>query len=107
MTATNSLNHATRLYNRDIATRTAIGAASSAAIAFGQLGFNREVMFVASARCMIKFGASDVAAAAVADTDVMVIPADTMFHMRLDEGVTHFTVIRDTADGFLRCYPVA
>lgn len=96
----------TRAYNWAQASRTAIGSASSAAVPIGALGASREVMLVASSRCFIKFGASGVAAAAAADADLLALPADAMFHLRIPAGVTHFRVIRDTADGFLRVTPV-
>lgn len=102
-----SLSNGTREYNLAAATRTAVGSTSSAAVAIGTLSTSREVMLIASTRCMIKFGNSGVAAAAVNDADVLALPADAMFHMRIPAGVTHFRVIRDTADGFLRCIPVA
>ncbi len=104
---TDGIGNGTREYNFAAATRTAIGATSSAAVAIGTLGTSREVMLVASSRCMIKWGTSGVTAAAATDTDVLVLPADAMFHLRVPNGVTHFRVIRDTADGFLRVTPVA
>lgn len=101
------IGNGTREYNLAQGTRTAVGSASSAAIAIGTLGASREVMLIASTRCFLKLGASGVAAAAAADTDVLALPADAMFHLRIPAGVTHFRVIRDTADGFLRVIPVA
>jgi hypothetical protein len=96
----------TRAYNFAQATRTAIASASSAAVAIGTLGASREVMLVSSARCFIKWGEAGIAAAAASDLDVLALPADAMFHLRIPAGVTHFRVIRDTADGFLRVTPV-
>lgn len=105
--ATDAFGNGTRQYNFAQATRTSIAATSSSAVAIGTLGTSREVMLVASSRCFVKFGASGVSAAAAADTDVLALPADAMFHLRIPDGVTHFRVIRDTADGFLRVTPVA
>jgi hypothetical protein len=96
----------TRAYNLAQATRTAVGATSSAAVAIGTLAASREVMLIASTRCFIRFGASTVTAANATDANLLVLPADAMFHMRLPSGVTHYTVIRDTADGFVRIVPV-
>jgi hypothetical protein len=96
----------TRAYNFDQATRTAVGATSSAAVAIGTLSASREVMLITSTRCFIRFGASTVTAANATDAALLVLPADAMFHMRLPSGVTHYTVIRDTADGFVRFVPV-
>jgi len=97
----------TREYNLAQGTRTAVVTASSAAIPIGTLGTSRELMLVASTRCFVRFGTSAVSAAAATDTTVLALPADAMFHLRVPAGVTHFTVIRDTADGFLRTIPVA
>jgi hypothetical protein len=96
----------TRAYNFAQATRTAVGATSSAAVAIGTLSASREVMLVASTRCFIRFGTSTVTAANATDAALLALPADAMFHMRLPSGVTHYTVIRDTADGFVRIVPV-
>jgi hypothetical protein len=96
----------TRAYNFDQATRTAVGATSSAAQAIGTLSASREVMLITSARCFIRFGALSVGAANASDAALLALPADAMFHMRLPSGVTHYTVIRDTADGFVRFVPV-
>jgi len=105
--AVNAFGSGTREYNLAQGTRTAIASTSSAAVAIGTLGTSREVMLIASSRCFIRFGASNVAAAVAADANVLALPTDAMFHLRVPSGVTHFTVIRDTADGFLRCIPVA
>ena len=96
----------TRAYNFAQATRTAVGATSSAAVALGTLAASREVMLVASTRCFIRFGTSTVTAANATDPALLALPADAMFHMRAPSGVTHYTVIRDTADGFVRIVPV-
>jgi hypothetical protein len=100
-------NHSTREYTFSAGTRTTVSGTSSAAIAIGTMGVGREIMLIASTRCFIKFGASDVTAAAATDTDVLALPADVMFHLRVPSGVTHFRVIQDSAGGFLRCIPVA
>lgn len=105
--ATDATGNGTRQYNFAVATRTAVGATSSSAVAIGTLGTSREVMLVASTRCFIRWGDSGVTAAAAADADVLALPADALFHLRVPVGVTHFRVIRDTADGFLRVTPVA
>jgi hypothetical protein len=96
----------TRAYNFDQATRTAVGATSSSAQVIGTLSASREVMLVASTRCFVRFGALSVGAANATDANLLPLPADAMFHMRLPSGVTHYTVIRDTADGFVRIVPV-
>ena len=100
-------DHTTRRYNYAAGTRTTVSGTSSAAVALGALGTTREIMLIASSRCFIKFGASDVTAAAATDTDVLALPADVMFHLRVPASVTHFRVIQDSAGGFLRCIPVA
>ena len=100
------INGGTREYNYAVATRTAVGAASSAAIPIGALGASREVRFISSTRCFIKFGLAGVSAAAAADLDVLALPADTLWHERIPVNVTHFRVIRDSADGWVRCTPV-
>lgn len=95
----------TRAYNFAQGTSTAVGATSSAAIAIGTLGSTREIMMICSSRCHIRFGAAGVAAAAIA-AGVLPLAADERFHMKVPSGVTHFTVIRDTADGVLNVIPV-
>jgi hypothetical protein len=106
MPVTDTAASGTRAYNFAQATRTAVGATSSAAVEIGTLSASREVMLIASTRCFIRFGASTVTAANAADAALLVLPADAMFHMRLPSGVTHYTVIRDTADGFVGIVPV-
>jgi hypothetical protein len=106
MPVTDTAASGTRAYNFDQATRTAVGATSSAAAAIGTLSASREVMLITSARCFIRFGTLSVGAANATDANLLVLPADAMFHMRLPSGVTHYTVIRDTADGFVRFVPV-
>jgi hypothetical protein len=96
----------TRAYNFDQATRTAVGATSSSAQAIGTLAASREVMLIASTRCFIRFGTLSVGAANATDANLLPLPVDAMFHLRLPSGVTHYTVIRDTADGFVRIVPV-
>lgn len=105
--AGDAIGNGTREYNLAQGTRTAVAATASAAIAIGTLGASRELMLIASARCFVKFGTSGVAAPAATDTDVLALPADAMFHLRIPVGVTHFRVIRDSADGFIRAIPVA
>lgn len=96
----------TREYNLAAGTRTAVAAASSAAVVIGTLGPSREVLIVPSVRCFIIFGSSGVAAAAVAAGNLPV-PADAMFHARIPAGATHYRVIRDAAtDGFVSVIPV-
>jgi hypothetical protein len=63
-------------------------------------------MLITSSRCFVKFGTSAVTAAVATDLDVLAVPADAMFHLRIPATATHFTVIRDTADGFIRAIPV-
>jgi hypothetical protein len=104
--AVDAFGNGTREYNFAQGTRTAVGATSSAAVALGTLGPSREVMLIASTRCFVRFGGSGVTAAAASDANVLALPSDAMFHLRLPAGVTHLTVIRDTADGFLRAIPV-
>jgi hypothetical protein len=106
MPVTDTAAAGTRAYNLAQATRTAVGATSSVAVAIGTLAASREVMLVASTRCFIRFGTSSVAAATATDAALLALPADAMFHMRLPSDVTHYTVIRDTADGFVRFVPV-
>jgi len=105
--ASDAFGNGTREYNLGQGTRTAVATASSAAVAIGTLGASRELMLAASTRCFVRFGTSAVTAAAATDANVLALPADVMFHLRVPAGVTHFTVIRDTADGFLRTIPVA
>lgn len=105
--AADGFGNGTREYNLAQGTRTAVATASSAAVPIGTLGASRELMLIASTRCFVRFGTSAVTAALATDANVLPVPVDAMFHLRLPAGVTHFTVIRDTADGFLRTIPVA
>lgn len=105
--ATDANGNGTREYNRSVATRTVVGATSSAAIPLPALGASREVQWMASTRCLVKLGTSAMAPAAATDTDVQPVAADTYWHERIPIGVTHYTVIRDTTDGIIRCIPVA
>ncbi len=95
----------TRLYNFDAATRTAVGSASTRS-ALGMIGAQREIMLTASADCHIRFGDSTVVVAA-SDAPALRLFAGERFHLRVPSGVTHYAVIRDAADGFLRVTPVA
>jgi len=103
---TDKMGTGTREYNFTDATRTAVAATSTAAVAIGTLGESREVMAHASTRCFVRFGASDVAAAS-AGAGQLILEAGERFHLRLAAGVTHFRVIRDTADGFITVTAVA
>ncbi len=103
---TDAYGNGTRTYNFAAGTRTAVGATSSAAVALGTRGTSGEYMLIASTRCFVRFGGSGVTAAVGTDANVLALPADAMFHLRLPAGVTHLTVIRDTADGFIRAIPV-
>jgi hypothetical protein len=103
---TDAYGSGTRQYNLAAATRTAIANTSSAAVAIGTLGASREILLIPSTRCFVRFGASDVAASSATDATVLPLPSDTQFTLRVPIGVTHFTVIRSTADGFLHCIPV-
>lgn len=105
--ATDANGNGTREYNLSAATRTAVGSTSSAAVAIGTLGTSREVMWTSSTRCFVRLGGSAVTAAVATDANVLPIAVDSMFHIRIPASVTHYTVIRDTADGFIRCIPVA
>lgn len=105
--ATDAVGNGTREYNLSAATRTAVGSTSSAAVAIGTLGTSREVMWIASTRCFIRLGTSAVTDAASADANVLPIAVDSHWHQRIPVGVTHYTVIQDTANGILRCIPVA
>lgn len=100
-----AINSGTREYNYAAATRTAVGAASSAAIPIGALGASREVRFISSTRCFIKFGLAGMPEVAATDRDALALPADTLWHERIPVNVTHFRVIRDSADGWVRCTP--
>lgn len=105
--ATDPYGSGSREYNFAQGTRTAVGAASSAAVAIGTLGASRELMLIASTRCFVRFGGAGVADAA-AGAGVLPLAADERFHIRIPAaGVTHFKVIRDSADGFLTAIPVA
>lgn len=104
--ATAPYGSGTREYNLAVGTRTAVAAASSAEVAIGALGASREVLINPSVRCFIAFGASGLAAAAVAAGNLPV-PADAMLHIRIPAGATHYRVIRDAAsDGFVSVIPV-
>lgn len=96
----------TRPYNIDAGTRHAVGATSSTAIDIVPLGPSRELLLISSTRCFIRWGGSGVTAAA-AGNGVLPLPADVMFHIRIPVGVTHFRVIRDSADGFITQIAVA
>jgi len=106
MPVTDTAAAGTRAYNLAQATRTAVGATSSAAVEIGTLAASREVMLIASTRCFIRFGTLSVTAANATEAALLVLPADAMFHMRLPSGVTHYNVIRDTADGCVRFVPL-
>ena len=97
---TDPTGNGTRAYDWAAGLRQAVAATSSAAVAFPTLGISREVMLHASTRCFIRMGGSDVAAASVS-AGQLVLEAGERFHVRLPAGVTHFRLIRDTADGFL------
>lgn len=96
----------TREYNFAQGTNTAFTGTSSAEVAIGTLSLSREIMMIASQRCHIRFGATGLSAAAVG-AGVLPLAADERFHMKVPAGVTHFRVIRDSADGVLNVMPVA
>lgn len=98
--ATDAIGTGTRQYDWSNGLRQAIASTSSAAVAIPTLGTSREVMFHANTRCFVRFGTSGVADAAVA-AGHMVLESGERFHHRVAAGVTHFKVIRDTADGFI------
>jgi hypothetical protein len=97
----------TRVYNLALATSTAVSSTSSSAVAIGNLNDAREVLFSADTRCYVALGGSDVAAAAKSSASMLPIEPSEKFHLRLPAGVTHYRVIRDTADGELRVIPIA
>lgn len=97
---TDPVGNGTRAYDWTNGLRQAVSSTSTAAVAFPALGTSREVMFHASTRCFVRQGDSNVTAATVA-AGHMVVEAGERYHIRLAAGVTHFRVIRDTADGFL------
>lgn len=103
---TDAYGNGTRQYNLAAGTRTAVTASSSAAVAIGTLGSSREILLISSTRCFIRFGTASVTAASATDATVLPLPADAMFTLRVPSDVTHFTVVRSTADGFLHCIPV-
>ena len=103
---TDAYGSGTRQYNLAAGTRTAITTTSSAAVAIGTLGSSREILLIPSTRCFIRFGTASVTAASATDANVLPLPADALFTLRVPRDVTHFTVIRSTADGFLHCIPV-
>lgn len=98
--ATDANGNGTRQYDWANGLRQAVTGTSSAATALPTLGTSREVMFHASSRCFVRMGDSNVAAAAAA-AGHMVLEAGERFHIRIATGVTHFRVIRDSADGNL------
>jgi hypothetical protein len=100
-----TLASGTRSYNFGAATRTAVGAAS-VATALGTLAATREIMLTASTDCYVAFGTSSVSVAAT-DAAALRLFAGERFHLRVPSGVTHYAVIRDAADGYLRVTPVA
>jgi hypothetical protein len=100
-----SLAAGTRSYDFASATRAAVGSAS-VRTALGALGAQREIMLTSSADCHIRFGDSTVSVAAT-DAQALRLFAGERFHLRVPSGVTHYAVIRDAADGFLRVTPVA
>lgn len=97
---------ATRSYNFAAATRTAVGVASVSA-ALGTLSADREVMLTASTDCYVAFGTSSGVSVAATDAAALRLFAGERFHLRLAAGITHYAVIRDSADGYLRVTPVA
>ena len=96
----------TRSYNFAAATRTAIGSSSTAG-ALGTLNTAREVMLTASVDCYVAFGTSSGVSVAATDAAALRLFAGERFHLRLAAGLTHYAVIRDSSDGFLRVTPVA
>jgi hypothetical protein len=103
---TDPTGNGTRQYDWTNSLRQAVSSTSTAAIAFPSLGTSREVMFHASSRCFVRMGDGSVSAASIA-AGQMVLEAGERFHIRLAVGVTHFRVIRDTADGFLNIAAVS
>ncbi len=97
---TDPTGNGTRAYDWANGLRQAVSGTSTAAVALPSLGTSREVMFHASSRCFVRFGDSAVGAATVA-AGQLVLATEERFHIRIPAGVTHFRVIRDTADGFL------
>lgn len=104
-TGTDKYSSGTREYNFAQGSRVAFTSTSTTATALGTLGPSREILLISNQRCFIRFGASDLGAAA-ATAGVLPLPSDSMFHMKVPVGVTHYRVIRDTVDGFLSVIPV-
>lgn len=97
---TDPTGNGTRGYDFANALRQAYTSTSTAAVALPALGTSRELMLMPSTRCFVRFGDSNVGAAAAAAGN-LALAADERFHLRISAGVTHFRVIRDTADGNL------
>ena len=98
--ATTDTRNGTRQYDFAGNVRQTVTGTSTAAIALPTLYASREVMVHASERCVIRLGASDVAAATVASGQ-LILEAGERFHFKIATGATHFRVIRDSTDGFL------
>lgn len=96
----------TREYNYAEGRRSAVGATASAFATIGTLNASREVMINASVRCFIKWGTAASTVPAIANVDLLPVEPGGLFHTRVPAGATHFSVIRDTADGFARIVPV-
>jgi len=90
----------TRQYDFSGNVRLTVGASSSSAMNLPTLYSSREVMVHASEKCFIKFGAAGVTPATQSNGH-LIMEAGERFHLRLEAGITHFRVIRDTADGNL------
>ncbi|MEN9854963.1 MAG: hypothetical protein RLZZ157_89 [Pseudomonadota bacterium] len=101
-----NMNANVRGYNFTDEVRTAIGAASSAAVAIPPIGQSREIMLLASTRCYVRLGDAAVLPASSA-AGQLILEAGERFHLRLKTTETHYTVIRDSADGTLSVTPVA
>jgi hypothetical protein len=101
------LGRTTREFNLANGQRTAIAAATTTpALALPTLGASRELRLRATSACFINFGVGTGVAATIGATsysidanlpDVIVVPTTA----------THYSIIRETADGFLNLTPVA
>lgn len=83
--------------------RQAVGT-SSAPVTLPTLGASRRVRINASTRCWVRFGTSGSVTASVAGTSIP-FEANSPEYVVVPAGMTHFAVIRDSADGFVHIQP--
>lgn len=95
----------TRAFNWAAGTRVAFPTTSTGALPLPTLGASRELQVLPDARCFIRFGDSGVAAATVAEGQMIAL-ADIPNVIRVPVGQTHYRVIGQFSSGNLSLTPV-